>query len=166
MVSQECHPNKGRKVEFQYVLNVKPLFWKISRGLVIYLPSEVLPLTRLFFCFFLETGKGKCMKSLKLFLMRELRCSGVLHQGLRAGLTEASLFGAYKECSVRLSGVDDGHEMMSRQCNKPVRRPHLRRQTEQVHPEIQAKRSCDFKVWTQFLNQLLKWFWSLEVVKV
>lgn len=67
------------------------------------------------------------MKSLKLFLMRELRCSGVLHQGLRAGLTEPSLFGAYKEHSVHLSGVDDGHEMMSRQRNKPVRWPHLRR---------------------------------------
>lgn len=44
MVSQECRPNKGSKMEFEYVLNVKRLFLKLSRGPG-YLDSEVLPPT-------------------------------------------------------------------------------------------------------------------------
>lgn len=80
------------------------------------------------------------MKSLKLFLMRELRCSGVLQQGLRAGLTEPSLFGAYKEHSVHLSGVDEwprNDESPTQQTYK-MASPETG-QTEQVYRDNQSQ---------------------------
>lgn len=113
-----------------------------------YLASEVLPLTHVFS---FETGKGKCMKSLKLFMMRELWCSGVLHQGLDSQhhlcleRTKSTLF----ICPEWTMAAQWNDELPTQQTCKTAPPEKADWSSLLRKQRLWVKRGCEIRSWTQ-----------------